>query len=291
MYDKSVRRRRAVLGLLVVSCLILLTAYFGESAGGGLRSIQRGFNEVISPIQEGASRALKPARDLVGWFGDTLDAKGDVETLRAERDALRQEVVANEAAARENTELRAQLEMTQALGLGDYGPKGARVINYDPSVWYSRIGIDKGSSDGIREGMPVIASGGLVGHVLEVTRGSAQVTLITDHTSGVPARTNRGRPKPVQGVVESSGAGNPNDLVLNYTPPRSTVRVKDRIVTSGTNSRRFESLYPPNLPIGQVTSIEDPGADSQEIHLRPYVDLRGLEFVQVLTAVNGGEGE
>jgi len=121
-----------------------------------------------------------------------------------------------------------------------------------------------------------------------VTRGSAQVTLITDHTSGVPARTNRGR---VQGVVESSGAGNPNDLVLNYTPPRSTVRRDDRIVTSGTNSSRFESLYPPNLPIGQVTRIEDAGSDSQEIHLRPYVNLRGLEFVQVLTRVNGGEDE
>ncbi|MBJ7521521.1 MAG: rod shape-determining protein MreC [Solirubrobacteraceae bacterium] len=286
MYDKSVRRRRAVLGLLVVSCLILLTAYFGESAGGGLRSIQRGFNEVISPIQEGASTALKPARDLVGWFGDTLDAKGDVEQLRNERDALRQEVVANEAAARENAELRAQLEMNQALGLGDYGPKGARVINYDPSVWYARVGIDKGSSDGLRPGMPVVASGGLVGRIDEVTRGSAQVTLITDHTSGVPARTNR---RDVQGVVESSGAGNPNDLVLNYTPPRSVVRVDDRIVTSGTNSTRFESLFPPNLPIGRVTRIEDQGSDSQEIHLRPFVDLRGLEFVQVLTTVNDGD--
>lgn len=282
MYDKSVRRRRAVLGLLVVSCLILLTATFGSAAGGG---IQRGFNEVISPIQEGASRALKPVRDLVGWFGDTLDAKGDVERLRAERDALRQELVASEGAQRENAELRKQLEMNQALGLEEYGPVGARVVNYDPSVWYARMGIDKGSSDGIREGMPVVASGGLVGTVAAVTRGAAQVTLITDQTSGVPARTNR---RNVQGVVESSGAGNPNDLLLNYTPPRSTVRVKDRIVTSGTNSRRFRSLYPPNLPVGQVTRIDDPGSDSQEIHLRPFVNLRALEFVQVLTSVNDG---
>lgn len=285
MYDKSVRRRRAVLGLLVVSCLILLTATFGSAAGSG---IQRGFNEVISPIQEGASRALKPVRDLVGWFGDTLDAKGDVERLRAERDALRQQLIASEAAQRENAELRKQLEMNQALGLDAYRPVGARVVNYDPSVWYARMGIDKGSADGIRRGMPVVSSGGLVGTVAAVTRGSAQVTLITDQTSGVPARTNR---RNVQGVVESSGAGNPNDLLLNYTPPRSTVRVNDRIVTSGTNSRRFASLYPPNLPVGQVTRIDDPGSDSQEIHLRPFVNLRALEFVQVLTAVNSGSEE
>ena len=89
MYDKTVRRRRAVLGLLVASSLILLTAYFGESAGGGLYSIQRGVLDVVSPIQEGASRALKPVRDLFGWAGDTLDAKGQLKDVRRDRDALR----------------------------------------------------------------------------------------------------------------------------------------------------------------------------------------------------------
>jgi len=90
VYDKTVRRRRAVLGLLVAGSLVLLTAYFGESASGGLHSVQRGVVEVVSPIQEGASRALKPVRDLVGWVGDTIDAKGDVKELRAERDQLRE---------------------------------------------------------------------------------------------------------------------------------------------------------------------------------------------------------
>ncbi|MEA2340999.1 MAG: rod shape-determining protein MreC, partial [Solirubrobacteraceae bacterium] len=74
MYDKTVRRRRAVLALLVVSSIVLLTASFGGS--GGVSSVQRGVFEVISPIQDGASRALKPFRDLFGWVGDTLDAKG-----------------------------------------------------------------------------------------------------------------------------------------------------------------------------------------------------------------------
>ena len=79
MYDKTVRRRRAVLGLLVACSLILLTAYFGESGGGALHGVQRGVLEVVSPIQEGASRALKPVRDLFGWVGDTSHAKGEVK--------------------------------------------------------------------------------------------------------------------------------------------------------------------------------------------------------------------
>src|SRR6187397_1973994 len=84
MHDKVVRRRRAVLALLV--------AYFGESAGGGLHATQRGALEVLAPIQEGANRALKPAHDLFGWFGDTLDAKSERDKLRAERDSLRRQV-------------------------------------------------------------------------------------------------------------------------------------------------------------------------------------------------------
>src|SRR5919109_3862451 len=88
MHDKAVRRRRAVLAALVLLSLFLLTAYFGESSSGGLHSVQRGAMEVVAPIQEGANRALKPFRDLFGWFGDTLDAKSERDRYKAERDAL-----------------------------------------------------------------------------------------------------------------------------------------------------------------------------------------------------------
>ena len=88
MYDRQVRRRRAVLLALIVCCLVLVTAYFGESSGGPLKSVQTGAMEVLAPIQEGANKALKPLRDLFGWFGDTVDAKDERDALRKERDQL-----------------------------------------------------------------------------------------------------------------------------------------------------------------------------------------------------------
>src|SRR3712207_3546402 len=88
MYDKQVRRRRAVLAALVACCIVLLTAYFGESSGGTLHGVQRGAMEVLAPVQEGANRALKPFRDLFGWFGDTLNAKRERDALQKERDRL-----------------------------------------------------------------------------------------------------------------------------------------------------------------------------------------------------------
>ena len=155
MYDKSVRRRRITLALLVASSLLLLTVYFGESAGGGLHSVQKGVMEVVSPIQEGASRALKPVRDLAGWFGDTLDAKSDVEKLRDQNAQLRSAAVAGTEAVRQNRQLQGLLGLDKSASIREARPVSARVIGQSPTIWYSTIQIDKGTSSGVRTGQPV----------------------------------------------------------------------------------------------------------------------------------------
>ncbi len=81
MYDKTVRRRRAALLIFVTLSIGLLTVYFGESASGGLHAIQRGAQEVLAPIEEGASRAFKPFRDAINWTGVVFDAKSVNEEL------------------------------------------------------------------------------------------------------------------------------------------------------------------------------------------------------------------
>ncbi len=287
MYDKTVRRRRSVLGLLVACSLILLTAYFGETGSGALHGVQRGTSEVLNPIQEGASRALKPVRDLFGWFGDTIAAKGQVEELRRERDRLRSEVLTNEVRSADYGRLARMLELDGALGLQKMGPKTGRVIFQSPTVWYATVRVDKGSDDGVRVGHPVINEQALIGRVTAVFGGSAQVTLITDTTMKVPARVG---PRGEFGIVEPSSAGNPNDLVMKFTKPGARISTGDRVVTRGTEPEDHgESLYPVGLPIGRVTRIENEGTDTQEIHLRPYADIRSVDFVQILTNPRGDE--
>ncbi len=288
MYDKTVRRRRAVLGFLVACSLILLTAYFGESSGGALHGVQRGTSEVVNPIQEGASRALKPIRDLFGWFGDTIAAKGQVEELRRERDRLRSDVLTNEIRKADYDRLSEMVELDGALGLQDKGLKTGRVIFQSATVWNATIRVDKGSEDGVRVGHPVINEKALIGRVTEVFDGAAQVTLITDTTMQVPARAGR---RGEFGIVEPSSAGNPNDLIMKFTDPGARLRTGDRVATRGTEPEdRLESLYPVGLPIGHVTRIENENTDTQEVHLRPYADMRSLDFVQILTNPRGGEG-
>lgn len=284
MYDKTVRRRRAVLGLLVVCSLTLLTAYFGESPSSPLHSVQRGFLEVVSPVQDGASRALKPVRDLFGWFGDTMDAKDERDQLRAELEEARRVAIANEAAARQAEAYEKLLGLDEALGLDEMGPVAARVITRSPTLWYSTVTINKGSDDGVQVDQPVLNGDGLVGTVTAVTGSSAVVTLITDHTSGVSAVVNESG---VAGVVQPA-VGKPDDLLLEFIRRGDRIEEGQTIVTAGSRSARYESLFPPGIPVGEVTKVDDVELDVyQRVHVRPFAQLRRLDVVQVLTDPEG----
>jgi rod shape-determining protein MreC len=273
VYDRKViRRRRAVLGLLVAASLILVTASFGD----GLRSIERGALEVLGPIQEGASSVFKPLRDAAGWVGDTLDAKGEVEDLREERDRLRRDLIAAEDARRQNDQLRDLLAMDRRVGLDQQGLVEARVYGRSPTVWYSTVTVNKGTSDGVREGDPVINGAGLVGRVRVASGGSSQVLLITDGDSGISAKINESG---ATGIIETA-VGDPTDLRLNFLGRNDEVREGQTIVTSGTISPRYPSFFPEGIPIGRVTDVD---ADEGTVRVRPFASLRRLELVQIVT--------
>jgi rod shape-determining protein MreC len=279
MHDKVVRRRRAVLAALVVLSLILLTAYFGESSGGGLHAVQRGSMQVLAPIQEGANRALKPVRDLFGWFGSTLDAKQQRDQLRAERDQLRQQLAQTSALLTQAQQQDGLQQQNSSGGLSQYQPVQARVYSRSPSTWYQTLQINKGSSDGVRVDQPVIAAAGLVGRVKQVSSGNAQVMLLTDQDFGVSARTRAGDPG-IIGPVE----GTPGDLLLDLVPKAQNVRKGDLIITAGTTTPKLPSPFPEGIVIGNVSRIDyGEGPLDRRIHVTPAADLRRLDMVEVLT--------
>jgi rod shape-determining protein MreC len=285
VYDKQVRRRRAVLALLVVVSLILLTAYFGESAGSPLHSVQRGVVAVLSPVQEGASRALKPVRDLFGWFGDTARAKKERDQLKAQRDRLLDEVAGYKVALQENAQLRGILQLDES-GLDAYDKHTARIIGRSPNNLLSdRLQADAGSGDEVRVGDPVIASGGLVGHISFVGPGYSFITLITDPRSSVSVRILNAAGD--FGLLKPS-IGDPLDLLAQWLPRHARVRQDDVVVTAGSRASSIESLYPPNIPLGRVSEVNpEELASEQQVHVSPIADLRHLDFVQILTGPTG----
>jgi rod shape-determining protein MreC len=282
VFDKKVvRRRRAALAVFVALSIAVLTAYFGESGGGFFHALQRGSQEAFAPVETGASRALKPVRDLFGWVGDTFDAKGDNKELRAEVERLRSELARAQTAQRD----AAQLSGLVGLEREDMFPSGtdpiaARVIARSPTVWYSSVKIDKGSSDGVRVDQPVLAAHGLVGKVTQVTGGTAEVRLITDASSAVTAQV---MPAGASGVVRPQ-VGNPNDLLLDLIEGDRRVTEDTTVVTSGFASTKVESLFPRGIPIGTVTKVDlDEFEQYQRVHIKPFANLRRFDIVQVLT--------
>ena len=283
MFDnKFVRRRRVALAVCVALSVALLTAYFGESGGGFLHTLQRGAQEALAPIETGAGRALKPVRDLFGWAGDTFDAKEENERLKREVERLRGELAQSETAQRDFRQLRglAALQRRETFPRGTR-PVTGRVIARSPTVWYSNVKIDKGSGDGVKVNQPVIAAGGLVGKVTRVTGGTAEVTLLTDASSAVSAQV---MPEGANGIVKPE-VGNPTDLLLDFVEKGRRVTEGTTVVTSGFTSTRVESLFPRGIPIGRVAEVDlDEVELYQRVHIKPFADLRRLDYMQVLTA-------
>lgn len=282
MFDrKAIRRRRAALAVFAGLSVALLTAYFGESGGGALHALQRGAQEVLAPVESGASRALKPARDFLGWVGDTLEAKEENERLREEVERLRTELAQARTAQRDAQQLRGLLGLRRREGFPEgTEPVTARVIARSPTQWYSSIKVDKGSGDGVRVDQPVLAAGGLAGRITRVTGGTAEVTLISDASSYVSAQV---MPDGAHGVI-TPAVGDPNDLLLDFLEKGRRVTEGTTVVTSGFTSRRVESLFPRGIPVGEVVEVDNDEVELyQRVHVRPFADLRRIDYVQVLT--------
>lgn len=287
MYRKQVRRRRAVLVALIVASLVLISISFSEAGSGPLHSVQSGLSSIFSPIEEGAGRALKPARDLVNWVDETFAARGENSDLKAELEDARARLLDTQGALNENKQLRAMVHLDQRPEVAAYHPVTGRVIERSPTVWYSEVGIDKGSSAGVKLNDPVITGDGLIGRIGDVSKGGSVVQLITDHRSAVSARALPDTPDSTdspQGIVEPE-IGDPDQLLLDLISG-GHVKRGENLETAGWSNGRISSAYPPGLPIGKITDVSLGAAgEVDRVQLEPFADIRNLDYVQVLTGV------
>lgn len=270
-----------MLALLVVVSLILLTAYFGESPQSPLHSVQRGIVQVFSPVQAGASKVLSPVRDVANWVSDTLRAKSNVDKLRKQNRELTAQLATLKTAQLQNQQLTAEVGLDQTIGVRNYHPVGANVIGRDPTLWYQQVEVDSGSDEGVEQGDPVLADGGLVGDVTTVDASISIVTLITapSYAAAAQITNNAGD----TGILAPS-VGNPNQLLLTDLPGRAQISQGDLVVTAGFKSGSLTSLYPPGLPIGTVGTVNPNQLfNNNEVPVSPTADLRHFSSVQILT--------
>lgn len=273
-------RRRAVLATLLLLSLALITLYFRSPEDGPLASARSGAAAVLKPFQVAADRVVQPFQDVYGYFADLVNAKEENDKLEDENRRLRQENAQSQAALQEIETLRDLLGYVRGPSFPtDYRPVAAEVIAYPPSQFNQRVTIAAGTSQGVREGDPVVNEDGLVGKITDVTAEQAEVTLLTDESIAVSALD---LDQNVTGLVRQGRAGG-GSLVLDLVEKRYVVEQGDEIATAGSQRGDIESIYPRGIAIGTVTFVSDSDTETyKRIQLEPAVDFGSLDGVVVL---------
>jgi rod shape-determining protein MreC len=283
--NTSALRRRLVVGVLVVLALALITVSFRRGDSGPVASAQSTAASALRPFQIAAQRVAQPFRDGYAWADSLFTARSDAEALRAENDALRQQVIQNEFAARENARLRRLLAFRDGPAFPrDYSGIAASVIARPADAFAQAIVVAVGAKDGVAVNAPVVTEAGLVGLVTRVTSRTSRVTLLTDEQLAVSALDVRSN---AAGVVRH-GRASVATLILDRVSKQDVVKVGDTVVTAGWRSEKLSSLYPKGIPIGRVTSVGQTDTDPyKQVQVTPFADLTSLDAVVVLVRKDG----
>ena len=189
-----------------------------------------------------------------------------IESLEAENIALKQEI----------EKLKEELDVERVLS--DYDYLNATVISRNSFFWYNTLTIDKGSHNGIEEGMVVLNSTGLIGKIENVSTFSADVKLITtnDTNNKISVTVTNGTNK-LTGLIN---AYNYEDgfLKVEGISNTETVNVGDLVYTSGLGG-----VFPSGILIGRVESITTDVYDlAKIINVKPSANFDDINYVTIL---------
>ena len=261
-------KSRTVQTVIIVLVIIGLIAL---ALGGYLTPLSR---YVLAPVigaQTWLATRFQAIQTYVTAPADLARLQQRNQELEAENSQLQSEIITLKQQLSETSILQALVDFARVNPENRY--VAARVIGRDPSPFLQYVLINRGSDDGLRRGMPVVTSQGLVGRVAAVTAGAARVQLITDTASAVNVRLE---PSGAQAVLQGSATG---DLSLDMIPQEASVQIGELVLTSGLGGN-----YPADIVVGQVTNLRSRDTDLfQKASVQPAVDFRQMPIVLIIT--------
>ncbi len=226
--------------------------------------------EFCAPFQKTSTVTIKAVRGvfqeylfLIHLQRENVILKKRVADLQKENQQMKEMALANER-------LQKLFQFREKISSS---VMAAEVIGQDPSSWFKSVTLNKGEKDGVRTGMAVISSEGVIGQILKTASHYSTVLLITDYNSAIDSIIQRNRAK---AIVEGKGE---NRCQLKYLLRTEEVIVGDIVVTSGLSGN-----FPKGLMVGEVRKVDKKGHGVfQYAELVPSVDLTKLEEVLVIT--------
>lgn len=260
---------------VIVALSLLISATAGDRARLSLP--ERVLRSIFSPIGSFFWNLGNNISDFFGGLFRLGSIMDENRHLKEEAEALKSEVARLSGLESENRRLTSLLELKkQTRGKTVAG----KVIYRDAGNWLGTVVIDKGTADGIKPGMAVINSMGIVGRIVSSSSGTASILLVNDPRNAIGAVTVRSRDFAiVEGVGDGTG-------VLRLKPLGSDPDIKpgDLVVSSGLGG-----IYPAGHIIGEVVDV-DLGAYGMAklAYVRSAVDFGRIEEVIVLVESQKG---
>jgi rod shape-determining protein MreC len=263
-------RRRPILVMVVITSLALISLDTGGN--GVITSVRHSARDLIAPVQGVVDDAFHPVENVFDGVSKYDGVRAENARLQARINELEADLTTQRAVGQQIKELEQLLDLPN---IEDVTGVVAQVIGGPPGNFERTITLNKGTSQGLIVGMPVVVGSGLVGRVTDASNTRATVTLIDSENQGVGVRTERVRE---QAVTEGQ-QGNKLLRLSFLGNPRADIQVGELVFTAGTDG----GAYPADLPVGRVAKIDrNRGELDPDIFVEPVVDLDNLVYVKAL---------
>lgn len=253
------------IALLVAALSILSYSAVRLSETGLLRKIVL---EMAAPVEDAINRSLKGLHDTWNRYLFLVGKEDECRRLRRENAVLNDLLNSYREGYLEGVRLRKLLDIKDGLHSKTVV---ARVIDNDRASLFKTILINKGTTEGLRVGLPVLSDQGVVGRIIETSWHASRVLLLIDENSNIDALIQRSR---AQGILQGAGSAG---CTLKYISRMENVQTGDVVLSSG-----LAGVFPKGLLLGVVTGTS--GSDGglfQKIDVASAVDFSKIEEVLV----------
>ncbi len=260
--------RRDYLILIFVLFLLLILISWQIRTGGETTLLHSVFFNVTAPFLKGGYAVAGGVSSTVSRVAALHKAQKENRKLEKKIKKIKTALQFQKIIQKQNLKLRKLLDYKRNFTLDTIA---AHVISRDVTNRYSSLIVSKGRNHGVKKNMAVVTPDGIAGRVVQVSRGSCKVQLISDSGSGVAAFCQRTEDNTL--IIGENG----EILEAKYIHNTSTIHKGDILITSG-----YDGIYPEGLIVGTVTSSEKGDFGEREVKVNPAVELTKIRNVLIV---------
>ncbi len=274
---KLSRKSLKVIKYVIISIVIVVTLLL-LMFNSGVAFLETVSGFVINPVVSVVDSTAQGIENFFGGFSSRAGLKGELNKVRAELAQLENiKSVADEVKA-ENERLLALFNESEKYPEFKY--EYAKVIARSVDDYSATFTLNKGTNDGIKENMVVVASGGLAGKIIKTTENTSVLLAIIDGRCGVPSLSESSRDMGVVKGVSESGT-TAGYCVMTELPTNAIIKPGDAVITSGMGE-----VYPKGIVVGTITEVSQGTANNinSSAKLTPAVDFDHMESVLIIVS-------